>query len=242
MFNLLYFCLHHFKNYIMAINTFANIQAFLFDMDGVLFNSMPTHATAWQMAFNSVGIHYSSIDVYLNEGRNSTSTVTEAFEKHLNRTPSKDEISKLYELKTIYFESSSEILPVQGIKEVIRFLNQKKHELWIVTGSSQKKLIQKVENTFGNSFGINIISGDDVINGKPDPEPYLKALEKSGLKSNQAIVIENAPLGVISAKAANLFTVAINTGILESNILTEAGADLVFSDTEELLHWLEKQF
>jgi beta-phosphoglucomutase len=75
----------------------------------------------------------------------------------------------------------------------------------------------------------------DVKNGKPNPEPYLKALEKSGFDISEAIVVENAPMGVLSAKAAGLFTIAINTGPIDLLVLTEAGADLVFSGCEELI-------
>jgi beta-phosphoglucomutase len=222
------------------INT--NIRAFLFDMDGVLFDSMPAHATSWQKAFESVGIKYEPYDVYLNEGRTGTSTITEVFEKHLNRTPSQIESDELYRLKTNYFESMPAALPVKGMKNIVEQLHKKGYELWIVTGSSQKSLLQKIEQSYGKVFGKNVINGDDVLNGKPNPEPYLKALERAKLTSNQAIVIENAPLGVISAKEARIFTVAINTGILTTEVLTEAGADLVFSETADLKRWLEIEF
>lgn len=89
---------------------------------------------------------------------------------------------------------------------------------------------------YNNAFTRNnIITAHDVKIGKPNPEPYLKALEKSGYMCHQSIVIENAPLGVESAKAAGLFTIAINTGPIDPNVLKEAGADIVFSGSEELL-------
>ncbi len=220
----------------------TNIRAFLFDMDGVLFDSMPAHATSWQKAFESVGIKYEPYDVYLNEGRTGMSTISEVFEKHLNRTPSQFESEELYRLKTNYFESMPAALPVKGMIKVVDQLHKKGFELWVVTGSSQKSLLQKIEQWYGKVFGENIISGDDVSNGKPNPEPYLKALERAKLTSNQAIVIENAPLGVISAKEARIFTVAINTGILTTEILDKAGADMVFSETTALKHWLDIEF
>jgi len=61
------------------------------------------------------------------------------------------------------------------------------------------------------------------------------ALKKSGLKSSEVIVIENAPLGILSSKAAGIFTIAINTGILRDSVLFESGADLVYKDWDELL-------
>jgi len=74
-----------------------------------------------------------------------------------------------------------------------------------------------------------MVTAFDVENGKPDPEPFLMGLKKGGnLKPNQAIVIENAPLGIEAAVAAGIFTIAVNTGPLPDKILKDAGASLVF--------------
>ena len=83
-----------------------------------------------------------------------------------------------------------------------------------------------------------MVTAFDVKQGKPHPEPYLTALEKSGLKANQVVVIENAPLGIESAVAAGLFTIAINTGPLNPQVLTDSGANIVFDGMKELyLQW-----
>ena len=59
-------------------------------------------------------------------------------------------------------------------------------------------------------------------------------LEKAGVKANEAIVIENAPIGVQAGKAAGIFTVAVNTGPLPAQVLLDAGADLLFTSMQEL--------
>ena len=65
------------------------------------------------------------------------------------------------------------------------------------------------------------------------------ALEKSGLHPWEVLVVENAPLGVKSAVAAGLFTIAINTGILFPQELAQEGANLVLDDMKSLLEILE---
>ena len=85
-----------------------------------------------------------------------------------------------------------------------------------------------------------MITAFDVVKGKPDPEPYLKAWERSGLAKEQCVVIENAPLGVRSAKAAGLTVYAVNTGILTREDLLQAGADKVFDSMQELLEELNR--
>ena len=78
-----------------------------------------------------------------------------------------------------------------------------------------------------------MVTAFDVEIGKPHPEPYLMGLEKAGnLKPNQAIVLENAPLGVESAHRANIFTIAVNTGPLDDKVLIDSGADLLMESME----------
>ena len=79
-----------------------------------------------------------------------------------------------------------------------------------------------------------MVTAFDVTIGKPHPEPYLQGLKKSGVLSNNVLVVENAPLGVESAKAAGLFTIAVNTGKLQDHHLLDAGADLLFDSMNAL--------
>jgi beta-phosphoglucomutase-like phosphatase (HAD superfamily) len=72
-----------------------------------------------------------------------------------------------------------------------------------------------------------MVTAFDVKHGKPHPEPYLMGLEKAGVSASEAIVIENAPLGVEAAHAAGIYTIAVNTGPLSPKVLLDAGADIV---------------
>jgi beta-phosphoglucomutase-like phosphatase (HAD superfamily) len=82
-----------------------------------------------------------------------------------------------------------------------------------------------------------MITAFDVTGGKPDPAPYLKAWEHSGVAKEQWVVIENAPLGVRSGKAAGLTVYAVNTGILTKEDFAQA--DKVFDNMAELLAFLQ---
>lgn len=88
-----------------------------------------------------------------------------------------------------------------------------------------------------------MVTAFDVKLGKPHPEPYLMGLVKAGaalnsdgspLHPSQAVVVENAPLGVQSAKAAGIYTIAVNTGELTDKALLDAGADIVFPSMQAL--------
>ncbi len=107
----------------------------------------------------------------------------------------------------------------------------------LVTGSGQPSLLDRLDTHFPGTFTPEtMVTAFDVEHGKPDPEPYLMGLQKGGnLKPNQAIVIENAPLGIESAVGAGIFTIAVNTGPLPDSVLTNAGASVVFRSMEALL-------
>ena len=88
-----------------------------------------------------------------------------------------------------------------------------------------------------------MVTAFDVKKGKPDPEPYLIALRKSGVKPNEAFVVENAPLGVRSSVAAGLFTFAVNTGILTTTELECEinNSGIVLPDMKVVKEFYEKE-
>jgi beta-phosphoglucomutase-like phosphatase (HAD superfamily) len=105
----------------------------------------------------------------------------------------------------------------------------------LVTGSGQPSLLGRLQELFPNTFTQeNMVTAFDVVHGKPNPEPYLIALKKSGLQANEVVVVENAPLGTKSSSAAGLYTIAINTGPLEAQVLYDGGANIVLESMEEL--------
>ena len=104
----------------------------------------------------------------------------------------------------------------------------------IVTGSGQVSLLDRLNKNFPGIFQKELmVTAFDIKFGKPNPDPYLMALEKGGLKPNEAIVIENAPLGVQAGVAAGIFTIAVNTGPLPDEVLWDAGANLLFHSMPE---------
>ena len=104
----------------------------------------------------------------------------------------------------------------------------------VVTGSGQKSLLDRLNRNFPGIFKAELmVTAFDVKYGKPNPEPYLMALKKAGIKANEAIVVENAPLGVRAGVAAGIFTVAVNTGPLPDKVLLDEGADKLFHSMPE---------
>jgi HAD superfamily hydrolase (TIGR01509 family) len=202
-----------------------------FDMDGVLYDSMGAHADAWSNAFRHFGIDFPPELVYQNEGRTAQSTINMVFQQNEDRQATASEIEQIYSKKTELIEVYPDAIPFEGAMEFMESLNKRGLDIWVVTGSSQDKFLEPLLRDFSRFVSADkLITGRDVRHGKPHPEPYLKALSKSGWKPSEVVVIENAPLGIQSAKGAGIYTVAINTGILEDAVLLESGADLLFRD------------
>ena len=113
----------------------------------------------------------------------------------------------------------------------------------IVTGSGTPTLLDRIQSNFPGLFNENhIVSSFNVKRGKPYPDPYLLALERGGFRQNEAIVVENAPLGVRAGVAAGLLTVAVNTGLLKDEVLSDAGASLVYPSMQALCNEWEQLF
>lgn len=211
------------------------IKGVFFDMDGVLYDSMGHHADAWSNAFRHFGIDFPQEMVYQNEGRTAQSTINLVYQQNEDRDATESEIDEIYSKKTELIEFFPEAIPFNGAKVLMERLKKQDVEIWVVTGSSQDKYLNALLHDFDGLVSVEqIVSGNDVQQCKPHPEPYLTALKKSGLKAGEVIVIENAPLGIQSAKAAGIFTIAVNTGILEDSVLWESGADMVIQDLNEL--------
>jgi len=215
--------------------TQIDLKAVLFDMDGVLFDSMPIHAYAWSKTLQEQGVLFTEEEAYLHEGRTGSGTINLIFNRELNRNATEEEIQRIYKRKSSLFDHSPDASVMPGATELLQQIREIGLNRILVTGSGQKALLGKLDHHFPGHFNkYKMVTAYDVVKGKPDPEPYLKGLKKAGVKACNAIVVENAPLGVESAKSAGIFTIAVNTGKLKDYHLLDAGADLLFQGMQAL--------
>ena len=214
-------------------------KAFLFDMDGVLFDSMPGHAYAWVKAVERFGLTMTAEEVYMNEGRTGAGTIHALAQRTWGRAATDDEIRRIYAAKSDifneYFRARGEAPVMPGVCDVLECVRARGLQRVIVTGSGQHSLLDNLNRHFPGMFRRELmVTAFDVKRGKPDPEPYLIGLQKAGISADEAVVVENAPLGVEAAHAAGIFTIAVNTGPLPDAALWAAGADRVYADMHAL--------
>lgn len=218
-----------------------HLKAVLFDMDGVLFNSMPYHADAWHTVMKRHGLNLSREEAYLHEGRTGAATINLVFQRQYGKEATPEMIESIYAEKSDEFNKNPEPERMPGAWEVMQKMKAELVTPVLVTGSGQRSLLDRLEHHFPGMFDSHhMVTAFDVKYGKPNPEPYLMGLEKAGVKANEAIVVENAPIGVQAGVAAGIFTVAVNTGPLDEKVLWEAGANLVFPSMQAFCEEWEK--
>lgn len=211
-------------------------KAVLYDMDGVLYDSMSNHAVAWQQSMAEFGIHMTAEDAYATEGARGVDTIKKMVLQQQGRDIDEAEAQRMYDVKTQIFHSLPEAPVMPGVIELMRQIKEGGLLCGVVTGSGQRPLINRILKDFGAFVDeAHITTAYDVRRGKPRPEPYLMGLQKAGnLQPWEAIVIENAPLGIQAGTAAKIFTIGVNTGPLADQTLLDAGADLLFPTMQEL--------
>ena len=222
----------HIKN---EINQ-PDIKAVLFDMDGVIIDSMPSHAQAWVYMFDKYGVKITEEDIYIREGIKPYELVSE-FLQEANIPFDDDKIAEIIKTKVEYFWKKYSLSLYKGVENCLKSLKNKGYLICLVTGSTEGNAY-KVLNDFGIvGYFDYVVHSDLVTKGKPHPMSFLKALEGLKLKAKDCLCIENAPYGIKSAKDAGIYVCAITT-TLSGQVLLDAGADALIESHHEILEML----
>jgi HAD superfamily hydrolase (TIGR01509 family) len=191
------------------------VEAAIFDLDGVLVNSMPTHYQAWKAAFVKItGLEITERDIYLLEGMRGMELVEKIFDqKHFSDHSLAREVH--YE-KSRIFKSIRSSEPFEGVRELINDISFPKA---VVSGSTREDVENILVEAFGRDKFDVIITADDIQKGKPNPSAFIDALERMKVKRKDAVVVENAPLGIKAANSAGIgcYVALNNTPLMKSD-------------------------
>ena len=197
-----------------------NKKAVLFDFDGVLANTMEDLYRAWSHAVYVYGKkRISKTFLFQLEGMSPLEMADRLFKKYNLK---KELIDATIKLKDENYFNNNKFELNKHIIKAITILKKRGILIALVSGAKRERLIRTFSREKQNLFEI-IITSDDVNRGKPHPDPYLKALDSLKINAEEAIVVENAPLGIRSAKSAGIFCVAI-ASTLKKKYLIDAEA------------------
>ena len=226
-------------------------KGIIFDMDGVLVDAMPFHCKAIQTAAKQeVNIDVAQRDVYLLEGMPGEDMVRELL-RHKRYSGTIDELSdidfdkidsiahRIHERKKKIFQQINASAPINGAKELVSSIGCKKA---LVSGAAKKEVDSIVNKYFGNNVFDIVISGEDVEEGKPSPDPFRTALTRMGLTESEAIVVENAPLGVKAANNAGIRCIVTlnNTPLKISDFEGLIPSESIFQNTSSAIPFLKQ--
>ena len=202
-------------------------QGILFDFDGVLSQSMEDNFKAWQAATTEYGLTITREDYFPLEGMPVNEVAEKLFQIY---GQSVRDTQKVAELKDDYYLKLHQFKLYPSVTTLIDNLAENQTPIGIVTAAHKDRILKTVPGTFLEKFNA-LVTGDMTDKGKPFPDPYLKGCRALGISPEQCIVIENSPLGIQSAKAANAFCIAI-CSTLKSPILQ--AADEIVESFEQL--------
>lgn len=208
-------------------------------MDGVLYDSMKGHTAAWFRMAQELGIECNRDEFYAYEGMTGAATINILYQRAYGRDANAEECKELYARKARYFAEMGEPAKMPGAGDMLGQLKNAGITCVLVTGSGQRSILDKLDRDYPGIFlPENRVTALNVTHGKPNPEPYLKGLEFAGCPAGEAIVIENAPLGIKAGHAAGCFTIGITTGPIPEADMTASGADIVYPSMPEFARQL----
>ena len=193
-------------------------EAVLFDLDGVLVDSTASIERTWRKWAERRGLDAAKI-VEFAHGRRSEETLR-SFASHL------DADAEARELERIELEDAANVLKVEGASDLLAAFPA---ESWAIVTSGTRAIATARMRHTGVPMPRVVVSADDVENGKPDPECYVKAAELLGISPENCVVVEDAPPGIRAARSAGMAVVAVATTHPASEL---SGADAVAQASE----------
>ncbi|BAI62080.1 putative haloacid dehalogenase [Methanocella paludicola SANAE] len=192
-------------------------RAVLFDLDGVITDTMRFHYEAFHKAFERLGLDVKSLDIYTHEGMPSMK-LGRALVEEYGASVSDEELKKTVDEKRELYRQMAEgnIRAYPGVPETLAMLRENGVKLALVTGSNRRSVTKVVEEAGLTGMFDAIVTGEDTERGKPFPDPYLKGMDKLGADKAYSVVVENAPMGIKAAKAAGVdYVIAVTTTLPE---------------------------
>jgi len=196
--------------------------ALLFDLDGVLINSTPAVARVWRGWAIEHGFDPEEV-VHRAHGRPSLTTVKEYL-------PNADHEAENREVERREIEDIEGVMPLPGAVELLNSLPPNR---WTIVTSCTRPLALARLRAAGLAVPEKLVTSNDIVHGKPHPEPYLKGASVLGFEANDCVVFEDVPAGIRSGKDAGARVIAFKTTTQESE-LREAGADWVLANCADV--------
>lgn len=209
------------------------LKALIFDMDGTLVHSDPVHLQAFAEVLGPEGVviddvmFRNSIIGYTNESIFSTLLPQHSVSEHEQFAQRKE---------AAFRRLATDLRPLDGLLELLDWADRHEIPVALVTNAPVLNATHMLDIIGVTRRFAVTVTIEDVVRGKPDPLPYLTALERLGITADSAIAFEDSPSGMRAAKAAGLFSFGMRTG-LSAEELAAVGADRTIADFRDRDLW-----
>lgn len=219
----------------MLARDFAGV---LFDLDGVILDSMQQHARTWQEVFREMGLEVPLGFILENEGSLGAEVLEDylaAHAPHLAGRPLAETRRAMRDLLdrqlSLYLEQHAhQVRPYAGAARLLAGLRRAGLPVALVT-SSRRVLVQRSLGPELSAHFQALVCAEDVTRHKPHPDPYQAGAKALDLAAERCLVVENAPAGIASARAAGATCYALTTTLAAPKL---AQAQAVFNGLEDL--------
>jgi HAD superfamily hydrolase (TIGR01509 family) len=199
----------------------------IFDHDGVLVDSLENHTLAWFELGRRTGLRFTPEFIHATFGMTNASILR----KLLGDSLTEEEIARYSDLKEVCYRDVAQgrIQLMDGVRDVLDALTAQGVKLAIGSSGVRANLELTVRECGLDGRFAAISSLEDITRGKPDPQVFLVAAEKAGVRPARSAVFEDAPVGIQAAKAADMYSVGLTT-THPARSMAEAGADQVVAN------------
>jgi beta-phosphoglucomutase len=180
---------------------------FLFDMDGTIVDNMDYHLIAWREFLKSHGIEMTDEELHYK----MRGTIEEGVRRNLGEHLSDEEVAALgFQKEQMYRDLYAPHLKlIDGLEDFLQTARKQNIKIALVTAANIHNVNFTLDGLNIRTYFDTIVTGDDVKNGKPDPEGFLIAAERFGAKASECIVFEDSIHGIRAADAAQMRTMLI---------------------------------
>ena len=214
-------------------------QAFVFDLDGTLVDSVYQHVLAWRAALEGAGIELSVWRIHRRIGM-SGGLLVNALLRETGATITAEQVANVQRLHAEeYARQVAQVRPLPGARELLAYLADRGVP-WTIATSGRIESARPALDVLGVDASVPVVTRDQVEHAKPDPDLFLAAAERLGVAIEDSIVVGDSVWDLLAARRARALGVGLLSGGYGNDELQSAGAYRVYEDPADLLRHLDE--